>query len=75
MMFICIKQHLSNIWSSVHEKFKQHWGWVEKALLIKKRVEHNPDKYAFCFLFFLYLNIKIPFNVYRISSLYFFFSL
>ena len=32
-----LKQHLSNIWSSVHEIVKQHWGWVEKkALLIKK---------------------------------------
>ena len=39
MMLICIKQHLSNIWSSIHEKVKQHWGWVEKkALLIKKSV-------------------------------------
>ena len=39
MMHICIKQHLSNIWSSIHEKIKQYWGWVEKkALLIKKRV-------------------------------------
>ena len=29
--------HLSNIWSSIHEEVKQHWGWVEKkALLIKK---------------------------------------
>ena len=36
MMVICIKQHLSNIWSSIHEKVKQHWGWVEKMLLIKK---------------------------------------
>ena len=26
MIVICIKQHLSNIWSSVHEKVKQHWG-------------------------------------------------
>ena len=25
-----VKQHLNNIWSSIHEKFKQHWGWVEK---------------------------------------------
>ena len=25
MMVICINQHLSNIWSSVHEKVKQHW--------------------------------------------------
>ena len=38
MMVVCIKQHLSNIWSSIHDKVKQHWGWVEKkALLIKKR--------------------------------------
>ena len=24
-----IKQHLSNIWSSVNEKVMQHPGWVE----------------------------------------------
>ena len=31
------KQHLTNIWGSVHEKFKPRWGCVEKkALLIKK---------------------------------------
>ena len=30
MMAIYIKQHLSNIWSSIHEKVKEHWGWVEK---------------------------------------------
>ena len=29
-MVICTKQHLSKIWSSVYEKLKQHWGWVEK---------------------------------------------
>ena len=29
-MVICIKQHLSNIWSLVHEKVKLHCGWVEK---------------------------------------------
>ena len=39
MMVICIKQHLRNIWSSIRENVKQHWGWVEKkALLIKKSV-------------------------------------
>ena len=32
LMVMCIKQHLSNFWSSVHEEIKQHWGWVEKAL-------------------------------------------
>ena len=37
MIAICIKQHLSNITSSINEKIKQHWGWVKKkALLIKK---------------------------------------
>ena len=37
MMVVCIKQHLSNIWTSVHDKVKQHWDWVEKkTLLIKK---------------------------------------
>ena len=30
MIVICIKQHLSNIWSSIHEKVKQHWGWFQK---------------------------------------------
>ena len=29
-MVICIKQHVSNIWSSIHDKVKQHWGWAEK---------------------------------------------
>ena len=30
MMIVCTKQYLSNILSSVHEKVKQHWGWVEQ---------------------------------------------
>ena len=30
MMGICIKQHLSNISSSIHGKVKQCWGWIEK---------------------------------------------
>ena len=29
-LLICIKQYLSNIWSLIHEKVKQQWGWVEK---------------------------------------------
>ena len=35
MMLICIKQHLSNIWSSVYENVKQHWGWVEKKRIVR----------------------------------------
>ena len=34
-MVIHIKQHLSVIWSSIHEKVKQHWGWVEKSVAYK----------------------------------------
>ena len=36
MMLICIKQHLSNICRSIHEKVKQHWDWVEKSVAYKK---------------------------------------
>ena len=36
MMLLCIKQHLSNIWSSIYEKVKQHQ--LKKALLIRKSV-------------------------------------
>ena len=36
MMVICIKQHLSNIWSSIHGKVKQHWGVVEKSVALSK---------------------------------------
>ena len=34
MMFTCIKQQLSHIWSSIHERVKQLWGWVEKKLCL-----------------------------------------
>ena len=36
-MLIRIKQHLTNISNSIYEEVKQHWGWVEKALLIEKK--------------------------------------
>ena len=36
IMVLCIEQHLSNICSSIHEKVKQHWGWVEKSFAYKK---------------------------------------
>ena len=45
MIRICIKQHLSNIWSSIHEKVKQHWGWVgKKSVAYKKSVYLNWQK-------------------------------
>ena len=34
MLVKCIKQRLSNIWSSTHEKVKQHWGWAEKKTML-----------------------------------------
>ena len=37
MMVILIKQHLSNIWNSIHEKGKQHWGWVKKKHCFYKK--------------------------------------
>ena len=30
IMVTYIKQHLRNIWSSIHKKVQQHWGLVEK---------------------------------------------
>ena len=36
IMLICIKQHLSNIWSLIHKKVKQHACWVEKSVAYKK---------------------------------------
>ena len=37
IMAVCIKQNLSNIWSSIYENVKQHWGWVEKSVAYKKK--------------------------------------
>ena len=36
MMAICIKKHLSNIWSSIYEKVKHNWDWVKKSVGYKK---------------------------------------
>ena len=46
VMLTCTKRHLSNIWSSIHQKRKEHEGWVErKALFIKKRVVHGKSAF------------------------------
>ena len=37
VMLICIKQHLSNIWNSIHENAKQHLGWPEKKRCLEKK--------------------------------------
>ena len=36
-MDICIKQHLSNILSSVHEKVKKYWESAEKSVADNKK--------------------------------------
>ena len=37
MILNYIKQHLSDIWSSLHEKVKQHGGWIEKKCCLVKK--------------------------------------
>ena len=41
MMVVSMKQHLSNIWSSIHEEVKQHWNWVNKMVASKKSVYYE----------------------------------
>ena len=36
-MVICIKQHLANILSPIHENFKHHRGCIEKSVTYKKK--------------------------------------
>ena len=43
-MLTCIKQHLSNIWNSIHEKVKQQWGnWKKQhwKKAIKKPIQRK----------------------------------
>ena len=37
MMLICVKQYLSNTWSSTRRKVKQYWGWVGKGIPYDKK--------------------------------------
>ena len=55
MMVIYIKQHLRNICCSIHEKVKQHWGWVEKSAAYKEEA---------CNWFISFANFeRIPFEI------------
>ena len=56
-MVICIKQHLSNIWRSIQEKVKQHWGWVEKSVAYKKTC-HWKRVYQNASVIYFYLERK-----------------
>ena len=35
LMMAIYKQHRSNTGSSIHEKFKQYWGWVETKCYLR----------------------------------------
>ena len=39
-IFACSKQHLSNIWGSIHEKVKQHWdvAYKNKRVIDLKKI-------------------------------------
>ena len=41
MMAMCIKQHLSNIWSTILGKVKQHWGLSSKKTLPLKKIVYS----------------------------------
>ena len=43
IMVLSIKQCLSKIWSSIHEKVKQHWSWDEKCVAYKKCVLYKRE--------------------------------
>ena len=59
VMFISIKKHRSNIWSSAHEKVKQHGGWVEKkSVAYKKSVYCKIDSFHKLLRYQNYSNIK-----------------
>ena len=54
MMATFIKQHLSNIWSSIDENVKQHWDWAENSFACNKK---------WVYLDFLYIYIDKLFTV------------
>ena len=73
VMFRCIKQHLSNIWSTIHEKVKQHEGELKKkALLIEKACNFMINETmggSFLFLLFYFIvNLSSKYIVYPSSK-------
>ena len=50
---------LCDIWSSVHEKVKQHWGWVKKSVAYKKKRINRIMKSEVALINILSLNISL----------------
>ena len=62
-MVVCIKQHLSNMWSSIHEKVKQHWGWVAyKRSVVYKKSVYLTNRKRYCLDFLIYYGTKREFD-------------
>ena len=40
-----IKEHLSKIWNSIHEKVKPQWGWVEKKSVAYKKGVYQSENH------------------------------
>ena len=61
MIAMSNKQHVSNIWHWIHEKAKQHWGWVEKkSVAYKKSVYMNENKMnIICYYVFNPFKLKV----------------
>ena len=54
MVLICIKQHLGNIWSSIHQRIEEHWRCVKKSVAYRnKRVTES-----FSFRNFMSVNVR-----------------
>ena len=60
MMVKYIKQHLSNIWCSIQEKVKQHWGWAQKKRVTNRiGIVSSVSSLAFLFNFGAIAKYKI----------------
>ena len=57
MMVICIKQHLNNIWSSIHEKLSNTEAQLKKKTLLIKKACTARRKSQRSIYFFLFLLI------------------
>ena len=58
-MFICIKQNLVNIRSSIHEKLK-HWGWAKKTIAYKMIFHFDFINIFFIIFSLRFLNVFFP---------------
>ena len=59
ILLIYIKQQLINISGSIHEKVKQHWGWVERSVAYKKKA---------CLRLLRYFKINLLILVWKLNN-------